>query len=270
MVLRPQLPQLRGSAVTPRDRRVKRLWSDIRWQRAGEYRRVMAAADFEEHRERARRAQQLGDWAREQVAGERAAAERCEDLMAGATDPGLGELHRQAADLHRQAVHQYEKAARFQTLHADHERRAAEQALGMRSAMGGDIRATADRRDVLADGRDHVADIRELAADEREHHADERERFQDERERRQEQAERRFDQASGRWTPRQRDQLAAAKAVLRRAAARLGGDEAALDEDAARADRDRAAIDRERARQRHEANRRHATGPGTSHTKDRR
>jgi len=50
---------------------------------------------------------------REQVAGERAAAERCEDLMAGATGPGLLELHRQAADLHRQAVHRTRRPLGF-------------------------------------------------------------------------------------------------------------------------------------------------------------
>lgn len=51
---------------------------------------------------------------REQAGGERAADERSEHLMADATDPGLRDLHRQAADLHRQALHQYEETARSQ------------------------------------------------------------------------------------------------------------------------------------------------------------
>src|SRR3954470_24954407 len=102
----------------------------------GQYRRVMRGVDSEEHRERARRAQQLGDWAREQVAGERAAAERCERLMGDATAPGLRALHRQAADLHRQALRHYEKAARLQQMHADHERRAAERVRARETAAG--------------------------------------------------------------------------------------------------------------------------------------
>src|SRR4051794_12237853 len=150
-------------------------------RRRGEYCWVMPAADFEEHREQARRAQRLSDQAREQVGSERAAAERCEYLMADATDPGLRELHRQAADLHRQALHQYEEAARLQQLHADHERRAAERTVAMQTAAAGNPGATADRRDIIADERDHFADIRELAADEREHRADNREQRQYER-----------------------------------------------------------------------------------------
>ena len=53
---------------------------------------VMAAPGSEEHRERARRAQQLSDRAREQAGGERAAAERSEHLMVDATGSGLREL----------------------------------------------------------------------------------------------------------------------------------------------------------------------------------
>jgi hypothetical protein len=181
----------------------------------------MAAPGSEEHRERARRAQQLSDRAREQAGGERAAAERSEGLMVDATDTGLRELHRQVADLHRQAVHQYEEAARFQQLHVDHERSAAERAVAMETAGGGDLGATADRRDSVADERDHHADVREAAADERERRAgereqleDERERRQDERERRQDERERSFDEATGRSTRRQRDQLAQAKSAL--------------------------------------------------------
>ena len=150
----------------------------------------MAGAGFEEHRERARRAQQLSERAREQAGGERAAAERSEHLMADATDPGLRDLHRQAADLHRQALHQYEEAARLQQLHADHERDAAERAVAMVTGGGGDLGATADRRDVVADERDHFADVRLGAADERERRAGEREQLQDERERRQDDRER--------------------------------------------------------------------------------
>src|SRR5829696_6831946 len=96
-----------------------------------QYRPVMASTGPEEHRERARRAQQLSDRAREQASGERAAAERSEHLMVDAPNPGLRELHRHAADLHRQAVHHYEEAAQFQQLHADHERSAAERAVAI-------------------------------------------------------------------------------------------------------------------------------------------
>ena len=128
----------------------------------------MAAPGSEEHRERARRAQQLSDRAREQAGGERAAAERSEHLMVDATGSGLRELPRQAADLHRQALHHYEEAAQLQQLHAEHERSAAERAVAMETAGGGDLGATADRRDSVADERDHHAEVREAAADERE------------------------------------------------------------------------------------------------------
>jgi hypothetical protein len=207
----------------------------------------MATTGSEEHRERARRAQQLSHRAHEQAGSERAAAERSEHLMADATDPGLRELHRQVADLHRQALHQYEETARFQQLHADHERGAAERAVARETARGGDLGATADRRDILADERDNVADVREAMADERERRAGERECLEDERERRQDVRERRFDEATGRWTARQRDQLAQAKSALRRVEATLARDDAALNRDDARVSRDQAAIDRESA-----------------------
>ena len=142
--------------------------------------------------------------------------------MVDATGSVLRELPRQAADLHRQALHQYEEAAQLQQLHADHERSAAERAVAMETAGGGDLGATADRRDSVADERDHHADVREAAADERERRAGEREQLEDERERRQDGRERRFDEATGSWTPRQRDQLAQAKSALGRVGARLG------------------------------------------------
>jgi hypothetical protein len=208
------------------------------------YRPVMAAAGSEEHRERAQRAQQLRDRAREQGGLERSVAERCEQSVANGTEPGLN-VHRQAAELHRQALHQYEETARLQQ-HADHEQGAAERVLAMETA-GGDLRATADRRDIAADERDRLADVREAAADERDGHAGRRERLQDERERRQDLRERRFDEATGRWTPRQRDQLAQAKSALRRVEARLARDDAALHRDDARVGRDQATIDRESA-----------------------
>src|SRR4051812_19242537 len=117
----------------------------------------MAAAGPEEHRERARRAQQLSDRAREEAANERAAAERCEHLMVEATDSGLRELHGQAAGLHRQAQHRYEAAARSQQQHADDAGAVAMETAG--------LGAPADRRDIVADQRDQLADNREAAAD---------------------------------------------------------------------------------------------------------
>jgi hypothetical protein len=206
----------------------------------------MDASRAEQHRERARRAQQLSDRAHEQAGSERAAAERCERLMADATDPGLRELHRQTADLHRQALRQYEEAARLQQLHADHERSAAQRAVALESAEGDDV-ATADRRDIVADERDHLADVREAAADERDRRAGEHEQLQDKREQRQDVREHRFDEATGHRTPRERDQLARAKTSLRRLGDKLGRDDAALDRDGTRVTRDQAAVDRESA-----------------------
>ena len=207
------------------------------------YRFGVAASGSEEHRERARRAQQLSDRAREQASSERAGAERCENLMADASDPGMRELHRQAADLHRQAQHQYEEVAELQRLHADHERAAAERAVAREDDPG----AAVDRRDIIADERDHVANVREATADERERRAGEREQLQDERERELDARERRFDKASGRWTPRQRDHLNQAKAALRRVEARLARTDADGARDDARASRDQATVDRESA-----------------------
>jgi len=88
----------------------------------------MDGAGSSEHRERARRAQQLSDRASERAYGEREAAERSERVMAEAADPALADLHRQAAELHREALQRYEEAAQLQQLHAEHERRAAERA----------------------------------------------------------------------------------------------------------------------------------------------
>jgi hypothetical protein len=104
------------------------------------YRQVVVAEVSQAHRERAQRAQQLSARAREQASNERAAAERCEYLMADATGSSLREMHRQAADLHRQALGLYEEAARFQQLHAEHERDAAERAI-TRAARGAAISA---------------------------------------------------------------------------------------------------------------------------------
>ena len=99
-----------------------------------QYRPVMAGTGSDEHRERARRAQQLSVQAHAHVGGERAAAERSEQLMAEATDPELADRHRRAAAVHRDALQQHEEAAEFQQLHADHERRAAERADAIDSA----------------------------------------------------------------------------------------------------------------------------------------
>jgi hypothetical protein len=214
------------------------------------YREVVAAERSEEHLERAQRAQQLSDRARELAGGERAAAERCERLMADASDPGLREIHRQAAGLHRQALDRYEEAARFQQLHAEHERNAAERALSRETARRTDPGASADRRDVVADDRDHFAEVRQAAADERERRADTRERQQDARGERQLGRERRFEEASGWPVGRQRDQLAQlteARNTLSRLEARLERTAAELNRDIADVSRDQAAIDRESA-----------------------
>jgi hypothetical protein len=86
----------------------------------------MAASAADAHREQALRAQRLGDRARTRAGVEREAVERSERLMTQATDPVQSDLHRRAAALHRQAFRQFEDAAEFQELHAEHERRAAE------------------------------------------------------------------------------------------------------------------------------------------------
>ena len=80
----------------------------------------MADVTPAEHRERARRAQELCDRAHVQVRAERAAAERCERLSREETDSPLVAVHRRAAALHRQALRHYEAAAELQELHADH------------------------------------------------------------------------------------------------------------------------------------------------------
>jgi hypothetical protein len=206
----------------------------------------MAGTGSEEHRARARRAQQLGDHAREQAGGEREAAERSERLMAESVDPVLIDLHRRAAALHRRALQQYEEAADLHLLHAEHERRAVEGADAIDSG-GSDPGA----RGAAADDRDHVADLRDAAADQRERRADERDALQDERERLQDERERRFDEATGRSTPHRtpgrRDPFAQARATLRRIEAKVARDDATLDRQGAVARRDQAAIDRESA-----------------------
>src|SRR5829696_6947747 len=195
-----------------------------------QYRPVMASTGPEEHRERARRAQQLSNRAREQAGGERAAAERSEQLMAEATDPVLADLHRRAAASHREALQHYEEAADFQQLHVEHERRAAERAGRDRGAN-----VATDDRDHLADVRDHEADQRERRGDEREHLQDNREQVQDER-------ERSFEQATGHSIPGSR--FVQARAVLRRIEARLARDDATLHREDVRVSGDQAVIDR--------------------------
>lgn len=195
----------------------------------------MASTGPEEHRERARRAQQLSDKAREQAGGERAAAERSEQLMAEATDPVLADLHRRAAASHREALQHYEEAAEFQQLHVAHESRAAER---------GGVMAATDDRDHLADVRDHEADQRERRGDEREHLQDNREQVHDER-------ERSFEQATGHSIPDRtqggRDRFVQARALLRRIEAKLARDDQTLQREDDRVGRDQAVIDRESA-----------------------
>ena len=117
-----------------------------------QYRVVMAAPGSEEHRERARRAQQLSDRARSRPVASRScrthrAADGRRTTRACASCTGRPPPH-------RQAWHQYEEAAQLQQLHAEHERSAAERAVAMETAGGGDLGATADRRDSVADERD--------------------------------------------------------------------------------------------------------------------
>jgi hypothetical protein len=189
-----------------------------------------------EHRERARRAQQLSDRAREQSGSERTAAERSERLMGEHDDPGLTRIHRQVAALHRQAQHHYERVAEFQQLHAEHERHAAEL---QRPEPDPEARgAAADRRDTAADERERLADLRDRASDERERFADQREQLQDER-------DQRLGAASGLWTPGERAQLARAKAAARRIEARLARQGEGLDRADASAIRDQTTIERE-------------------------
>src|SRR3954454_347734 len=97
----------------------------------------MDGAGSTEHRERARRAQQLSDRASERAYGEREAAERSERVMAEAADPALADLHRQAAERRHEAWQLYEKAAHLQQSHAEHERHAAQRAEELQS-RGGD------------------------------------------------------------------------------------------------------------------------------------
>jgi hypothetical protein len=206
----------------------------------------MASTGSEEHRERARRAQQLSDQAREQAGGERAAAERSEQLMAEATDPVLADLHRRAAASHREALQHYEQAAEFQQLHVAHERRAAERADAIGSG-GRDPGAG----DAATDDRDHVADVRDQEADQRERRADEREHVQDNREQVQDERERSVERATGHSmpdrTPGRRDPFVQARAVLRRIEAKLVRDDATLHREEVRVDHDQAVIDRESA-----------------------
>jgi hypothetical protein len=193
----------------------------------------------EAHEANAERAERLAEKARSRIAGVQRAIERHEQL---AGDPVIGDAHRRAAAFYRDALLTYEHAVALQSVHAAHEREAAETlaARGIDSAMTRSspsapaISGAADagslrRRTLAADERERTADARQSAADERERLADTRERAADDR-----------DAVA---TARE-DQIGARERELDDALAYFGSDA----ERAAQLDRVRAAIARSRGR----------------------
>jgi hypothetical protein len=173
----------------------------------------------------AQRAQELADAARGHTARAKAAAERHERL---ARDPATQHAaeHVRVAAMYRDAEALYERTAALQTLHADHERRAAELLVDSAPASrwppaerphevvgAGDQHAVLAHRQTLADNRDEAAEAREHAVDARERAADAREQQLDARERAADAREQQLD-ARERAADAREQQLGAREAQL--------------------------------------------------------